>query len=104
MANNDLQTEIESLKKDLASVRDDLKRLSSAGSDAAEDAMGTARQRLEEETNRLLARLQGAAEDAQGRGKRALDDVEAELEKHPMTTLLSSFGIGVLVGWIFSRK
>lgn len=104
MANDELKTEIESLKKDLASVRDDLKRLSAAGSDVAEDAVGNARKRLEEETNRLLSRLQDAAEDAQGRGKRALDDVETELEKHPMTTLLSSFGIGVLVGWIFSRK
>lgn len=101
---DELKKEIESLKKDLASVRDDLKRLSAAGSDAAEDAVGTARQRLEDETNRLLERLQSAAEDAQGRGKRVLDDVENELEKHPTTTLLSSFGLGVLVGWIFSRK
>lgn len=104
MANEDLKKEIESLKKDLAAVRDDLGRVSTAGAGAAEDAVGSVRERLEEETDRLLARLQGAAEEAGVKGRRVLDDVESELEDRPLTTLLSSFGIGVLVGWLFSRK
>ena len=104
MANDDLKSEIENLKKDLASVRSDLGGLLDAGTTAAENAASTAREHLEQETNRLLGRLQAAAEEAGGRGRRVLDDVEHELEERPMTTLLSSFGIGVLVGWIFSRK
>lgn len=104
MANEDLKKEIESLKEDLASVRGDLSRLREAGTAAAEDAVGSVRERLEQETSRLLERLQGAAEEAGGRGRRVIDGVEHELEERPMTTLLSSFGIGVLVGWIFSRK
>ncbi len=104
MANEELNKEIESLKKDLKSVRDDLGRLREVGTSAAEDAASTARERLEQETNRLLERLQAAAQDAGGRGRRVLDDVEHEMEERPMTTLLASFGIGVVVGWIFSRK
>lgn len=104
MANEDLKKEIESLKKDLASVRDDLGRVSTASAGAAEDVVGSVRERLEQETDRLLARLQDAADEAGVKGRKVLDDVESELEERPVTTLLSSFGIGVLVGWLVSRK
>ena len=104
MANDDLKKELETLQADLAAVREDLGRLRSAGADAAEDTVASARQRLEEETDRLLARLKETADEAGTKGRRMLDDVESELEERPLTTLLSSFGIGVLIGWIFSRK
>ena len=104
MANDDLKKELETLRADLTAVREDLGRLRAAGAHAAEDTVANARQRLEEETDRLLSRLKATADEAGTRGRRVMDDVETELEEHPVTALLTSFGVGVLVGWIFSRK
>lgn len=104
MADTDLRAEMETLRQDLAAIRDDLARLRQAGNDAASEAVGTARERLEKETERLMERLKSAAEQAEDRGMRVLHDVEQQIEERPLTTLLSSFGLGVIVGWLFSRK
>lgn len=100
----DFQKEIDALKADLGKVRDDLMRLREVGGEAAEEAVVAARRRLEEEGSRLIERIRGIGGDAEGEARSFFREVEAEVGHRPMTALLASFGIGVLVGWMSRRK
>ncbi|MDZ7704911.1 MAG: hypothetical protein U5L04_10555 [Trueperaceae bacterium] len=104
MADRDLQAEFDQLKNDIADLQKDLKSLGKSGNDAANDAVSAARERLEEETQHLIDRLQGTAGEMRGRGEKVVSDVEDQIGDKPITTLLASFGIGFVVGWLLSRK
>lgn len=104
MAERDLQKEFDALKRDLNRVQTDLKKLTETGGEMASEALQSARAKLEEETQRLIERLQITATEAKVKGQQALHEVEHQVEEHPMASLLTSFGVGFLVGWLISRK
>lgn len=104
MADRDLQKEFDQLKKDLGKLQGDLKDLTEAGSAVAGETVTQARERLEAETQRLIARLQESAGELKGRGQKVIEEVEHQVEEKPMPTLLTTFGVGFLLGWLLSRK
>lgn len=104
MAEKNLESELEQLKKDFAQLQKDIKDLGKSTSSTATDAASVAREHLEEETQKLLASLRGGADSAASQGKHAIHQAENQVSDHPLSTLLGSFGVGFVIGWLLSRK
>lgn len=104
MAERDLQKEFDELKSELGKLQDDLSRVAEQGTTVAVDAAVAARDRLEEEAQHLIERIQEAAETAASKGKDMVADVERRVEEKPVPSALSAFGIGVVIGIILSRR
>lgn len=100
----DVQREIESLKEDLKSLRSDLSDLSKAGGRVAGGSMQAARDSLRKEADQLVERLRQTASTVQEEGKQVAGRVREEVAERPGTSLLTAFGVGALVGWLFGRK
>ena len=104
MAERDLHKEFDVLKKDLGKLQEDLKRLTETGGSVASDAVAAAKAKLEAETEQLVQRLREVGGEARHRSKQVLEDVEHKVEEQPLTALATSFGIGLVLGWLLSRK
>lgn len=99
-----IDKEREAIRKDLEKLKNDFIKLSKSSVDLAEDKALEARQKLEAEFERLIARVQGGAEAMLEQGQELVKGVSEEVEKHPLSALLTSFGLGMLVGWLLTRK
>jgi ElaB/YqjD/DUF883 family membrane-anchored ribosome-binding protein len=77
---NDLRKAIASLKADMASLRDDLKR-------TGEHAAGRARAEARTAKDALEARMQATA-----------NSMEQQVLERPLTSVALAFGVGLLVG------
>jgi len=100
----DVQREIDSLKADLKSLRDDLSELSKTGGKIAGDSVQAARDALREESEKLLERWKKTASTAQAEGEHVAGQVRDEVAEKPLPSLLTAFGVGALVGWLVSRR
>ncbi len=81
--------EFEKIRKDIASLREDLARL-------VKTLTSDARGEISEETRRLYAGLFDQSE----RSARA---IAREVEERPLTTLLLAFGVGFIGGSLLRR-
>lgn len=104
MAEHDLHKDFDALKKDFEQLRKDLKDLSKAGGDAANDVVDTARKKLEAEADKLMASLRDASGEAKKRGNQAVQEVEGYVEDRPFSSVIATFGIGFVIGWLIGRK
>jgi len=82
----DLQKEIEALKTDLAQIRDDLGGLTDSLVGRGKDTVTHLRKSGEERVDK------------------SIQSVEQYVREQPLTTLLVSFGVGLLTGLVFTRK
>lgn len=89
MANNsdNLTKEMETLKKDLASLRGDIGSLSKAVKAAGEQKGEAAYRRAREKGDELLKQ-----------GESAVERVGHTIDERPMTSVLTAFGTGLVVG------
>ena len=81
-----MRDEMDLLKSDLARIKDDLGMMA------------------EHVTGRARAGASVARDHAQTRFNDYHDSVEQYIEEKPLTTVLAAFGIGLLLGKIFSLK
>jgi ElaB/YqjD/DUF883 family membrane-anchored ribosome-binding protein len=63
-----------------------------------------ARDRLEDEAQRLVSRVQETAESAATRGRDLLSDVERRVEERPVPSAFMALGIGVVLGFMLTRR
>lgn len=100
----DVQREIDSLKADLKTLRNDLSELSKTGGKVAGDSVQAARDALRDEADKLIDRLKQTASAAQEEGQQVAGQIRDEVAEKPLPSLLTAFGVGTLVGWLISRK
>jgi ElaB/YqjD/DUF883 family membrane-anchored ribosome-binding protein len=100
----DLSKEFDNLKEDLVRLQKDLANLSAASGSAASDALGSAKATLEQEAQKLLENIQQAAGGLKQEGERALHQAEKQIEDRPVSSLLTTLGIGFALGWLVSRR
>jgi ElaB/YqjD/DUF883 family membrane-anchored ribosome-binding protein len=81
-----LRDEITALRKDLGAVVHTIKDMGAERGTAAYE------------------RMQQAAERARAQGHKAADSVADSVEQRPFTSLASAFGIGLLLGLLFSGR
>lgn len=104
MADRDLAKEFDVVKKDLKELRVDLRSLVESGGNVTSEAMNAARSKLEQEAELLMSKLQDAASGATESGERMLHGVEDRIEDRPIASVLTTFGVGFALGWLFGRK
>lgn len=100
----DLQKELDALKTDLGKLQGDIVELTSKSGDIASDALTSAKANLEEEAEKLLASFQDTFNSIQKEGESKVKEVEKEVADKPVTSLLTTLGIGFAIGWLLSRK
>lgn len=92
--------EIKNLKTDLERLRDDLGKLVSRVSEAGKEEVGEIRDQAQSELHDLRGQADHAYQQIREQSGAARDQVEASVEKHPLTSLLVAFGAGAALGSI----
>ncbi|MEX2480988.1 MAG: hypothetical protein WD928_09020 [Gammaproteobacteria bacterium] len=91
--NDDLNKDVEQLKKDLAALREDIGTLTntikSEGTRQAKAAYGRARQQ---------------GDNLRQKGEDAVDSIAHTIDEKPMTSVLTSFGVGLLLGMMVNQR
>lgn len=104
MAQSDLQKEFDAMKKDLGKLQKDFGKLAEDTGKATQEARAT----LEEEAQKLWDRLQNAgetvAENVVETGEGMVDSVQRTIEDRPLIAAATALGVGVVVGFLLSRK
>ena len=91
--NDDISKELETLKKDLASLRSDIGGLSQAVK-ATGEAKGEA----------AYERVREKGESIRRQGEDAVEKVGHKIVEKPMTSVLTAFGTGLLIGLLLNQR
>ena len=89
----DVSKEFDELKADLAELREDVASLVEAIRDMAGERARVAHSRVNEVGRR-----------ARARASLARDKLEHEIEERPLTSVITTFGIGFVLGMLLDRK
>lgn len=81
-----LRAEIAQLRSDMGNIGESVKTMVTSRGSAA------------------YARVRESTEDLQKQAKEAIDSAAHQIEQRPLTAALTAFGIGVVLGVLFSRK
>ncbi len=104
MAERNLQKEIDDLKANFAQLQKDWEKMASTGESMASDVLSTAKKKLDEEAQKIMDSLQKAADGVQDQGKKMLGQVERQVEEKPVASLMTTLGVGFIIGWLVSKK
>jgi ElaB/YqjD/DUF883 family membrane-anchored ribosome-binding protein len=86
--------------EDVKKLTDDVGELKAGFSRIAETLSDLVRQRGQE----AKARLEATAEDTWTEAKHQFEGVKAKIHEDPVTAVVASFGIGLLLGLLFGRR
>jgi len=93
--------EVEVLKDDIAKLREDIASLASAvlgaASDTLDDTLGSAKAKVNGKSQQARDELKGKMSDGIDRGKQFLDDLDTQVTRHPVGSVLVAFGVGLLI-------
>lgn len=103
MAENNQQSTMEGLRDELASLRNQmeslLKTFSSKGQDLGGDLAARIAKELKDYKN-IASEKAGQLRDA---GQAGLGDVEEQVRKNPLASLLIAFGAGYIISCLFRK-
>jgi len=96
--------EVKNLKSDLERLRDDLGKLLSRVSETSIEEGGDAWEKAQNELHDLRAQIEQTYKTIREQSGAMREQVEASVEKRPLTSLLVAFGAGALLGSILGRR
>lgn len=88
------------LTADLAALRGDLARLTETMSELVQHQTQAAGLRVSEAVGGARDKIASTAADAQNRVRAASGEIEASIERNPLTAVLIALGIGVSLGML----
>jgi ElaB/YqjD/DUF883 family membrane-anchored ribosome-binding protein len=97
MADDPIRKELDALKADIASLRQDIAGLTTAVRDAASDKAQKTRAETQERIRSTWEDLENKLDEVLAQGKATLGNVESQVGQHPAGSLLTAFGVGFLV-------
>lgn len=100
MDNNTGTDEVTALKEDIAKLREDVARLASAVLDAASDKIDDTRDEAGRKSQQTVDEVAGRVSEGIDRGRQFLDDLDAQVSRHPLGSTLIAFGAGLLIARI----
>jgi len=93
--------EVEVLKDDIAKLREDIASLASAvlgaASDTLGDTLGEAKAKVNGKGQQAREEFTGRMNDGLERGKQFVDEIDAQVTRHPVGSVLVAFGVGLLI-------
>lgn len=92
--------EVVALKEDIAKLREDVARLASAVLDAASEKIDDTRDEVRKNSRGTVDEVTGRVTEGIDRGKQFLDDLDAQVTRHPLGSTLIAFGAGLLIAKI----
>jgi ElaB/YqjD/DUF883 family membrane-anchored ribosome-binding protein len=101
---DEIKTEVETLKQDIGRLREDLADLLKAVRDEGGRRVGETKQRLREEAMNRIDDFKEVLDNARQFGQKACREAQKKIEQRPIATLLTAFGIGVIVGRLMLRR
>lgn len=104
MADREAHAEIETLKAELARLREDFAGVAAALRDAGMAETENMRENTSEFLSNLKEHLGHALDEAKEKGKRSMEVVENQVSEHPFASLLIAFGVGFVLGKLLDRK
>jgi ElaB/YqjD/DUF883 family membrane-anchored ribosome-binding protein len=93
MAATTTNEEVDALKEDISRLREDIANLASAVLDDAKEKVNSKSQKARSE-------FTGKMNEGIDRGKQFMDDLDAQVSRNPVGSILVAFGVGVLVAKI----
>jgi ElaB/YqjD/DUF883 family membrane-anchored ribosome-binding protein len=90
-AADELREELQALRADFAKLVETVKAM---GKEQADAALHSAREAVDHAADKVRSK----AAEAQRRGEAAAADLEAMVNRHPLTSILAAIGLGYLVG------
>ncbi len=95
--------ELDAIKDDLASLKEDIRKLTGALTEMGRERVGEAADKISEKKEDLLdslslAEIRERLAQLKNEGEDALGVVREQVEKYPAGTLLAAVGVGVLIG------
>ena len=97
MAERDLNEDVDAIKTDLDALRKDL-------ASVLETIKGTAKNRAESELDALQKRLNQIASDVQASGRDSLRAVESQIGERPLVSIAVAFAVGLMLGKLLDRR
>lgn len=90
-------------ESDFDTVRDDLTKLSNDIAALAASLKDGATESAREQLAAARDRFERLTDDARTRGEAQLDNLAAAIEERPLTSVLISFGVGIILGRLLDR-
>lgn len=88
------------LKEDIAKLREDVARLAATVLEAANDKIDDARAEVNSKRQDATDELSGRVSEGIDRGKQFLEDLDGQVNRHPVGSTLIAFGVGLLIAKI----
>lgn len=88
----------EDMAADLAALREDVARLSESIAALLQSQAQAAAHHVSDAVDDAKARFAGTAADVTSRVNAAGEEIEASIERNPLTAVLISFGVGMALG------
>lgn len=104
MVSNNVQEELQTLKDDVAKLRSDVADLVAMFKDLGVQKVHETRDSIEEELRDQREKLRAEFDRVRERGKGAVDEFEQQVNKHPLGSLLTAFGVGYIIAKMSGGK
>jgi len=92
--------EVDALKEDITRLREDIAKLAAVvlgeGSDTVEDIRAKINGKSQQARDEFAGKMNAGID----RGKQFLDDIDAQVTRHPVGSVLIAFGVGLLIAKI----
>jgi ElaB/YqjD/DUF883 family membrane-anchored ribosome-binding protein len=98
------ELDLEALRQDVARLRDDLSKLTESTRDIARGGAETLRARLEGNAQHLRHEAERVYDEGRQRGQNAVESLERTIGERPVTSLLTAFGLGLVLGAFLNRR
>lgn len=103
MANNNVQEELQVLRDDVTKLRSDIASLVDVLKELGLQKAHEARDTLEDEFDVQKEKLRARFNSAREHGKGTVEDLEQHVTEHPLSSVLTAFGIGFILAKLSGR-
>lgn len=97
MADDSLRDEMDSLKADVAQLREDILGLTGALKDTVSDTAKAGRAKTQERLQEIWEEFEKRFEDVVDSGRATYDRAEQKVSEHPTGSILTAFGLGYVI-------
>lgn len=97
MADDSIRKEMDTLKADIAQLREDIIGLTNAVKGAASEKVAGAKAQAEERIRGTWEDIEQRFEDILNEGKATFNKAEHKVSEHPVGSVLTAFGLGFII-------